>query len=60
MTYVSAQEAPHAKTGLIKLHGPEAFAGMHRAGRLTAEALDMLVPHVRPGVATETLDRLIM
>ena len=31
---------------------------MHRAGRLTAEALDMLVEHVRPGVTTEALDRL--
>ena len=33
---------------------------MHRAGRLTAEALDMLVPHVRPGVTTDALDRLVV
>ena len=31
------------KTGEIKLHGPEAFEGMRKAGRLTAEALDLLV-----------------
>jgi methionyl aminopeptidase len=41
------------------LHGPEAFAGMRRAGRLTAEALDLLVEHVRPGVTTEFLDKLV-
>jgi methionyl aminopeptidase len=41
------------------LHGPEAFAGMRRAGRLTAEALDLLVEHVRPGVTTELLDKLV-
>ena len=47
------------KTGQIKLHDAEAFAGMRRAGQLTAEALDLLCEHVRPGVTTETLDRLI-
>ena len=46
------------KTGEIRLHGPEGFEGMRRAGRLAAECLDMLTPHVRPGVVTEDLDRL--
>ena len=41
------------------IHGPEAFEGMRRAGRLTAEALDLLVEHVSPGVTTERLDRLV-
>jgi len=45
-------------SGAIRLHGPEGFEGMRAAGRLAAEVLDMLVPHVRPGVATETLDQL--
>ena len=40
------------------LHGPEAFAGMRRAGRLTAEGLDLLAEHVKPGVTTEMLDKL--
>jgi methionyl aminopeptidase len=40
------------------LHGPEAFEGMRRAGRLTAEGLDLLVEHTRPGVTTEFLDKL--
>lgn len=44
------------KDGQIKLHGPEAFAAMRKAGQLVAEALDVLVPYVVPGVSTERLD----
>ncbi len=43
----------------IKLHTPEDFEGMRRAGRLAAEALDMIGPHVVPGVTTEALDTLL-
>ena len=60
MTFVDAQTAPLRKTGAIKLHGPDAFEGMRKAGRLVAEALDMLGEHVKPGVTTETLDRLAL
>ena len=42
----------------IPLHGPEAFAAMRKAGRLTAEALDMLAAYVDPGVTTQHLDDL--
>ncbi|MGO9006416.1 MAG: type I methionyl aminopeptidase [Beijerinckiaceae bacterium] len=59
MTFVDALEAPGRKTGQIKLHGPEAFEAMRKAGRLTAEALDILVAYVRPGVTTEFLDNLV-
>jgi methionyl aminopeptidase len=59
-TYVDAGARPDANTGQIKLHGPEAFAGMRKAGRLSAQCLDMLAEHVRPGVATDTLDRLAL
>ena len=58
MTFVEAATAPSRKTGQITLHGPEAFEGMRRAGRLTAQALDMLVEHVRPGVTTQAIDAL--
>ena len=47
-----------ARDTKIKLHGPDAFAGMHKAGQLVAEALDLLVDEVRPGVTTEALDAL--
>ena len=42
----------------IKIHGPEAFEGMRKAGRLAAEALDYITPFVVPGVTTNELDRL--
>jgi len=51
--------APVYRTGSIKLHGPEGFAGMRAAGRLAAEIMDALVPHVVPGVTTQELDDLI-
>ena len=57
-TYIQAAAAPLANTGQIKLHGPDDFAAMRKAGQLAAAALDMLTPHVRPGVTTEELDRL--
>jgi methionyl aminopeptidase len=42
----------------FKLHGPADFEGMRKAGRLAAEVLDFITPHVQPGVATEELDKL--
>jgi methionyl aminopeptidase len=59
MTFVSSIEVTGRKPGYIKLHGPEDFAGMRRAGRLAAKALDLLTEYVRPGIATETLDAAI-
>lgn len=47
------------RTSAIKLHGPDAFEGMRKAGRLAAEILDALVPHVRPGVTTGALDDIV-
>ncbi|MEE9452910.1 MAG: type I methionyl aminopeptidase [Paracoccaceae bacterium] len=46
------------KDGIL-LHDPADFAGMHASGRLAAETLDMIAPHVKPGVTTLELDSLI-
>ncbi len=59
MTFVDAASTRGRKTGHIKLHGPEAFAGMRKAGHLAAEALDLLVERVRPGVTTASLDEFV-
>lgn len=48
-----------ARDGAIKLYGPDGFAGMRAAGRLAAEILDALVPHVVPGVTTAELDDIV-
>ncbi len=42
----------------ITIYQPQDFAGMRRAGQLAAATLDMIAPHVRPGVTTGELDRL--
>lgn len=42
----------------IKIHTPEDYDGMRKAGRLAAETLDFITPHVVPGVSTETLNQL--
>jgi methionyl aminopeptidase len=42
----------------INIYAPEDFAGMRAAGRLAAETLDLIVPHVQPGITTAALDRL--
>src|SRR3546814_10296588 len=52
-------EAGNARNGAIKLHGPEGFEGMRAAGRLAAEILDALVPHIVPGVTTGELDAIV-
>ena len=52
-------DAPLARDGSIKLYGPDAFAGMHAAGRLAAEALDLIVPHMVPGMTTGEIDAMI-
>jgi len=56
---VAADDRVESRNGVIKLHGPEAFDGMARAGRLAAEILDALVRHVVPGVSTEALDEIV-
>ena len=58
MAFVDDVLEAETRTGAIKIHTKDDFEGMRRAGRLAAECLDMLVPHVKPGVATGELDRL--
>lgn len=43
----------------IRLYAAEDFDGMRGAGRLAAEILDKIAEHVRPGVTTRELDRLV-
>ena len=58
--YVSVTDAtPLARTGAIKLHDAAGFAGMRRAGELCARALDLIAPHVQPGVSTAAIDDMI-
>jgi methionyl aminopeptidase len=47
------------RDGTIKIHGPAAFEGMRKAGRLAAEILDALAPMVLPGVTTGEIDDVV-
>ncbi len=58
VTYIDAKNSKRKTAGIIPLYDEEAFAGMRKVGRLTAQALDMLTKEVRPGVTTLELDRL--
>lgn len=55
------QEEPGVvgRFGGIKIHGAEGFAGMRAAGRLAAQILDALVPHVVPGITTDEIDAIV-
>ncbi len=53
MTKVQAH--PH-----IRLHGPDAFAAMRKAGQLAALALDELTPMMQVGTTTQAIDDFIM
>ena len=59
MNYVDASTVPVINNGQIKLHGPEGFAGMRKAGQLAAQALDVLADYVKPGVTTQKLDDVV-
>ena len=51
-------DAEDTVEGEIILHGAADFEGMRKAGRLAAEVLDFITPHVKVGVMTEHLDKL--
>ena len=42
----------------VTLKNPEEIAKMRVAGRLAAEVLEMIEPHVIPGVTTDELDKI--
>jgi methionyl aminopeptidase len=57
MTLDDVLEA-ETRTDKIKIHKPEDFEGMRRAGRVAAACLDMLTDEVKPGVLSDRLDTL--
>ena len=43
----------------IRIYEDADFAGMHKAGRLAAEILDRIIPHIVPGVTTAEVDKAV-
>ena len=58
-TVLTEEPGVITRFGGIKIHGPEGFAGMRAAGRLAADILDALAPHVVPGVTTDEIDAIV-
>ena len=58
MTRAEAAQTDDLDSNRIRLHGPEDFDGMRKAGRLAAATLDFITPYVVPGVTTGELDVL--
>ena len=42
----------------VTIKTPQEIAHMREAGRLAAEVLEMIAPHVQPGISTGELDRI--
>jgi methionyl aminopeptidase len=59
INYIHADLAPQINDGQIKLHGPEGFAGMRRAGALVAQCLDAVNAIVAPGVTNNKIDQFV-
>ncbi|MBX9797764.1 type I methionyl aminopeptidase [Sphingomonas sp.] len=57
--FLDSATAPSARSNAIRLHDESGFAGMRAAGRLAAQTLDMIAPHVVPGVTTAALDEMV-
>ena len=53
------QTQPRLNADGITIHSAEEFEGMRKSGALAAATLDMITPHVVPGVTTDALDKLI-
>ena len=49
---------PRPRRMTVTIKSPEEIAKMRVAGRLAADVLRMIHPHVQPGITTEELDRL--
>lgn len=58
MTDTAHDEEIGLRSNAIKLHPPEDFEGMRKAGQVAASCLDMLTTQVTPGVETRALDDL--
>ncbi|GAO98136.1 methionine aminopeptidase [Caedimonas varicaedens] len=48
----------HSEIRKVKIYNAEGFEGMRRAGKLAAQTLDFIEPHICPGVSTEQLNTL--
>lgn len=56
---VQSPDVQYAKKHRIRIKTPEQIEGIRRAGRLVIETLDLVVPLIRPGTATDEINTLV-
>ena len=49
----------YAKKHRIRIKTPEQIEGIRRAGRLVIETLDLVTPHILPGVTTDEINTMV-
>jgi len=49
----------YAKKNRIRIKTPEQIEGIRRAGRLVIETLDLVAPHIRPGMTTDEINTMV-
>jgi methionyl aminopeptidase len=49
----------YAKKNRIRIKTPEQVEGIRRAGRLVIETLDLVAPHIRPGMTTDEINTMV-
>ncbi len=49
----------YAKKHRIRIKTPEQIEGIRRAGQLVIETLNLVVPHIRPGVTTDEINTMV-
>src|ERR1700712_3908273 len=55
---MSVMDSTGNHSGISIKSAPADIDGMRAAGRAAASVLEMIAPHVKPGVTTDELDRL--
>ena len=49
----------YAKKHRIQIKTPEQIEGIRRAGQLVIETLDLVAPHIRPGITTDEINTMV-
>jgi len=49
----------YAKKHRIRIKTPEQIEGIRRAGRLVIDTLDLVEPHIRPGMTTDEINTMV-
>jgi methionyl aminopeptidase len=58
-TLTQPSDRQYARKHRIRIKTPEQIEGIRRAGRLVIKTLDLVAPHIRPGVTTDEINTMV-